>query len=90
MIKQLPSLVSEKILMAIHDAGWSFGITCADFPCIGLLYVVDATKHDSHRYVAQAETELEPLIELWGMLMEAEASTDSKEGLNYEDHQKDP
>ena len=40
----------------------------ADFAHIGLLYVVDATKHDGHRYVAHAETELEALIELLDMI----------------------
>jgi hypothetical protein len=42
--KQLPSLVPEKILMARHDAGWSYGRTRADFTSTGLL---DATATSS-------------------------------------------
>lgn len=76
--KQLPSFMPEKILMAFHDAGWSYGITRADFAYIGLLYVVDATKHDGHRYVAHAESELEALIELWGMVAAADEEMDNQ------------
>ena len=66
--KQLPSLMPEKILMALHDAGWNYGIIRAHFAHIGRLYVVDATKHDGRHYVAHAEPELGALVELWDMV----------------------
>ena len=77
MVAQLPSLVSPKILMAIHAAGWSYGLTCTDFHYIGKLCVVVAIRYDGRGYVAHAETELALLSELWGMLVAADETTNN-------------
>ena len=52
-----PSRLPEKILMALHGAGRSYGSTRADFTHRGRLYVRDAARHDGHRALCQSSAE---------------------------------